>query len=133
CSHRGASLEFGVIQDHGIRCCYHGWHYDIDGTVLDMPNEPAGDRIKDRFLHGAYPVREFGGLVFAYMGPPDRMPPFPLYDTLVVPGFRLGRGELLDVDNVKPCNWLQIMDNVVDPVHETFLHARSTGYQFMDE
>src|SRR4029453_3364969 len=45
CSHRGASLEFGVIQDHGIRCCYHGWHYDIDGTVLDMPNEPAGDRI----------------------------------------------------------------------------------------
>jgi phenylpropionate dioxygenase-like ring-hydroxylating dioxygenase large terminal subunit len=133
CSHRGASLEFGVIQDHGIRCCYHGWHYDIDGTVLDIPSEPVGSKIKDRFFHGAYPVREFGGLVFTYMGPPDRIPPFPLYDTLVAPGFRLGRGELLDVDNVKPCNWLQVIDNVVDPVHETFLHARSTGYQFMDE
>ncbi len=133
CSHRGASLEFGVIEDRGIRCCYHGWLYDVDGTVLETPGEPVDSKVKDRFCHGAYPVHEFGGLVFAYMGPPDRIPPFPMYDTLAVPDLRLGRGELRDVDNIKPCNWLQVMDNVVDPVHEVFLHARSTGLQFVDD
>jgi len=133
CSHRGTSLEYGVIEDRGIRCCYHGWHYDVDGRILETPGEPPDSPIRHKLCHGAYPVKEHGGLVFAFMGPPDKMAPFPLYDTLHIPGLRLGRGELHGVDNVKPCNWLQVMDNVVDPVHEAFLHSRISGYQFLDK
>ena len=67
------------------------------------------------------------------MGPPESQPAFPIFDTFELPGYELGHGEPLGIRNVKPCNWLQIMDNVVDPVHEAFLHARSSGYQFLDK
>ena len=67
CSHRNTSLEFGFIAEHGIRCCYHGWHYAVDGTILETPGEPAGSKIKERTCHGAYPVIEWHGLLFAYM------------------------------------------------------------------
>ncbi len=59
CPHRGTSLEFGLIGDHGIRCCYHGWLFDADGTILETPGEPADSTLKDRLFHGAYPVREY--------------------------------------------------------------------------
>ena len=133
CSHRGTSLEYGVIEERGIRCCYHGWLFDTDGRILETPAEPPDSTYKDRLCHGAYPVHEYRGLVFAYMGPPDEMPPFPIYDSFDVPGFELGLGNPVGFECVKPCNWLQIMDNVVDPVHEPFLHARSSGYQFVNE
>jgi len=132
CSHRGTSLEFGIVSERGLRCCYHGWLYDVDGRILETPNEPADITLKDRLCHGAYPVHEYGGLVFAYMGPPEKIPPFPVYDTFELPGFRLERGQLRGVKSIKPCNWLQIQDNVVDLVHEAFLHARMTGVQFVD-
>ncbi len=132
CCHRGTSLEFGKIEQRGIRCCYHGWKFDVDGRILDMPSEPEKSSLKDRLFQGAYPVHEYGGLVFAYMGPPDKRPPFPLYDTLDVPGYHLQLSEPSDLPNVKPCNWLQIMDNVVDPVHEPFLHTTISGCQFFD-
>ena len=82
CSHRRASLEYGIISENGIRCCYHGWLFDVDGTILEVPGEPADSPIPRRLCHGAYPVKEFNGLVFAWMGPPDDMPEFPLFDTL---------------------------------------------------
>jgi nitrite reductase/ring-hydroxylating ferredoxin subunit len=132
CSHRGTSLEFGIVSERGIRCCYHGWLYDVDGRILETPNEPADSTLKDRLCHGAYPVHEYKGLVFAYLGPPDKKPPFPVYDTFELPGFRLDRGQLRGVKSIKPCNWLQIQDNVVDLVHEAFLHARVSGVQFLD-
>ncbi|MSQ51418.1 MAG: aromatic ring-hydroxylating dioxygenase subunit alpha [Betaproteobacteria bacterium] len=125
CSHRGTSLEFGIVSERGIRCCYHGWLYDVDGTILETPGEPPDSTLRQRLYHGAYPAREFGGIVFAYMGPPDRKPAFPLYDSYERPGYHLycpGR-------NLLPCNWLQISENGMDPVHTTFLHARSTGLQ----
>src|SRR6201997_129419 len=75
CPHRGTSLEFGLIGDRGIRCCYHGWLFDCDGTILETPGEPADSTLKDRLFHGAYPVHEKGGIVFAYMGPPAEQPP----------------------------------------------------------
>jgi phenylpropionate dioxygenase-like ring-hydroxylating dioxygenase large terminal subunit len=131
CSHRGASLEFGRIEERGIRCCYHGWLYDVDGTILEMPNELPGP-YSGQLHHGAYPVREFQGLVFAFMGPPGQIAPFPMLDTLSVPGYELVSGEPVGVSNVKPCNWLQIMDNVVDPVHEGFLHTTMGGPKFID-
>ena len=128
CTHRGASLEFGSTTEHGIRCCYHGWLFDVDGKILETPGEPASSTLKDRLCQGAYPTHEFGGLVFAYLGPPDRRPAFPLYDTFDLPGSRLEPAAKF----MLPCNWLQIKDNSMDPVHTSFLHAISSGYQFTE-
>src|SRR5438067_1752539 len=80
CSHRGTSLEYARVEADGLRCCYHGWKYDVCGNVLDMALEPPTSTFKDRIQHPCYPVREFGGLVFGYMGPPDAEPELPLYD-----------------------------------------------------
>src|SRR5271167_2677835 len=88
CTHRGTSLEFGLIGDQGIRCCYHGWLFGTDGTILETPGEPADSTLKDRLFHGAYPVHEYAGLVFAYMGPPGKQPDFPILDTYDLPGYR---------------------------------------------
>jgi phenylpropionate dioxygenase-like ring-hydroxylating dioxygenase large terminal subunit len=126
CAHRGTSLEFGIVSERGIRCCYHGWLYDVDGRCLETPGEPAGSPRKDSVFQGAYPTHEFGGLVFAYMGPPDRKPEFPVYDTFVLPDYKLLPGPKFTL----PCNWLQVKDNAMDPVHGAFLHAIVSGTQF---
>ena len=128
CAHRGTSLEFGIPVERGIRCCYHGWVFDVDGRCLDTPGEPAGSRLKERVCQGAYPTREFTGLVFAYLGPPDEIPAFPMYDSYAVPGYELMPAARF----VLPCNWLQVKDNSMDPVHTAFLHALSSGYQFTE-
>ncbi|HKQ64736.1 MAG TPA: aromatic ring-hydroxylating dioxygenase subunit alpha [Methylomirabilota bacterium] len=126
CAHRGTSLEFGIPLERGLRCCYHGWVYDVDGRCLETPGEPAGSRLKERIWQGAYPTHEFAGLVFAYLGPPDRRPAFPVYDSYEVPGYTLMPAAKFTL----PCNWLQVKDNSMDPVHTAFLHALSSGYQF---
>jgi phenylpropionate dioxygenase-like ring-hydroxylating dioxygenase large terminal subunit len=126
CAHRGTSLEFGIPLERGLRCCYHGWVYDVDGRCLETPGEPAGSRLKERIWQGAYPTHEFAGLVFAYLGPSDRRPAFPVYDSYDVPGYQL----LPAAKFTLPCNWLQVKDNSMDPVHTAFLHALSSGYQF---
>jgi nitrite reductase/ring-hydroxylating ferredoxin subunit len=129
CSHRNTSLAYGVIEDRGIRCCYHGWHYDIDGTILDTPGEPARSRIKERLCHGAYPTHEFAGLIFAYMGPPETMPEFPTFDSWVYPE----DNRLLPYKIFNPCNWLQSHENGADPIHTCFLHARGNELQFSEQ
>ncbi len=133
CSHRGTSLEYGKIEEHGIRCCYHSWLFDVDGRILETPNEPADSTLKDRLCHGAYPLHVYGDMIFTYMGPPDTTPPFPVLDSFELPGYELGFGELIGVPNIKPCNWVQIMDNVLDIAHEAFLHATISGYQFFSD
>ena len=125
CTHRGASLEFGRIEEHGVRCCYHGWHFDTDGTVLETPGEPQDSEIRHRVCQGAYPVHEVKGLVFAYMGPPDEIPDFPYYDSIDLPGH-----ELLPYSIHSSCNWLQESENSMDPFHSVFLHTRHAGPQF---
>jgi nitrite reductase/ring-hydroxylating ferredoxin subunit len=60
CPHRGASLEFGLVDAKGIRCCYHGWLFAADGAILETPGEPADSTLKDRLYHGAYPTHESG-------------------------------------------------------------------------
>ena len=87
CSHRGTSLEFGQIEERGIRCCYHAWLYDVNRRILETPGEPPESILKDRLHHGAYPTHEYGGLVFAYMGPREKQPVFPIFDTYDVPGY----------------------------------------------
>ena len=119
CCHRGTSLEFGIVSERGIRCCYHGWLYDIDGKILETPGEPADSTLKDRLYHGAYPTHEHNGLVFAYMGPPEAKPPFPIYDTYEMPGYRTWSG----LRHLLPCNWLQVKENSMDPAHLSFLHT----------
>jgi phenylpropionate dioxygenase-like ring-hydroxylating dioxygenase large terminal subunit len=126
CAHRGTSLEFGIPAERGIRCCYHGWHFDVDGTILDTPAEPAGSRIKQNFCQGAYRVRESQGLLFAYMGPPDAAPELPVYDTVGHPA----GNKVVPVRMNLPCNWLQIVENAADPIHNAFLHAIVSGQQF---
>ena len=131
CSHRGTSLEYARIEERGIRCCYHGWLFDVDGTILDTPLEPPGSNLKDRFYHGAYPVKELGGLIWSYMGPPEDIPDMWALDLLHIPGYELQCGEVHGGPNVKECNWLQIVDNFVDPQHEEWLHAEHSGVQFL--
>jgi phenylpropionate dioxygenase-like ring-hydroxylating dioxygenase large terminal subunit len=129
CPHRGTSLEFGLIGDRGIRCCYHGWLFGVDGTILETPGEPADSTLKNRLLHGAYPIHEAHGIVFAYMGPPEQRPPFPAYDSFSRPGYRLIPGRKY----FYPCNWLQIMENTMDPAHTAFLHTIVSGAVFTNE
>jgi phenylpropionate dioxygenase-like ring-hydroxylating dioxygenase large terminal subunit len=129
CPHRGTSLEFGLVGDTGIRCCYHGWLFGADGRILETPGEPADSTLKDRLHHGAYPVHEAWGVVFAYMGPPEKQPPFPVYDSYVRPGWRMIPGRKY----FYPCNWLQIIENTMDPVHTAFLHTIVSGAMFTEE
>jgi len=126
CSHRGMSLEFGIIEEHGIRCAYHGWAYAPSGTILDTPSEPPGSRIKSRVCHGAYKVVENHGLIFAYMGPPSEEPPFPHFDSMHLSS----ADELVPYQLSTPCNWLQVHENAADPVHTAYLHAIVSGIQF---
>lgn len=119
CCHRGASLEYGIIQERGIRCCYHGFHFDVDGSLLDVPPEPdRGARLRQTVAQGAYPAFERDGLVFAYMGPPDEEPPFPEWDAFD----KYDDTRLVPFANVYPCNWLQVVDNIADQMHTATLH-----------
>ncbi len=129
CSHRGTSLEFGLVGEKGIRCCYHGWLFDVDGTILETPGEPTTSTLKDRLCHGAYPVHETHGMIFGYMGPPEQMPAFPAYDSFNRPGYRMIPGRKY----YYPCNWLQILENTMDAVHTAFLHTIVSGSVFTDE
>jgi phenylpropionate dioxygenase-like ring-hydroxylating dioxygenase large terminal subunit len=119
CCHRNTSLEFGIVEARGIRCCYHGRLFDTDGTLLEIPGDPAAERLKSEVSQGGYPTHEFGGIVFVYMGPPDRVPVFPHLDRFDIPGVRLVPGVRLTVE----CNWLQVKENVLDPHHTNMLHT----------
>ena len=119
CCHRNSSLEYAMIEARGLRCCYHGRLFDVDGTIIDMPGEPAADRLRQTVSQGAYPVHCFGGIVFAYMGPPDRIPVFPMYDRFTLPGVSTVPGIRFKQD----CNWIQIKENTVDPHHTHVLHV----------
>ena len=119
CPHRGASLEFGQISECGIRCCYHGWLIGHDGAILETPGEPADSTLKDRLWHGTYPTHVYQSIVFAYMGPPDKKPPFPIYDTFDMDGYTT-----IPVPKyIMASNWLQIKENCMDPAHLYFLHT----------
>lgn len=127
CAHRGASLEFGIIAEHGIRCCYHGWLFANDGTILETPGEPPESPHKERFCLGAYPLEEYDGVIFTYMGPPELRPAFPLMDAMVMPDNRM-KPYLIH----SPCNWQQVSENAMDPFHVAFLHTRVSGPQFSE-
>src|SRR5256886_4989571 len=84
CSHRGADLSYGRLEDGGLRCIYHGWLYDVNGRCLEQPGEPAGSTFNEKIRHTAYPCVERGKVIFAYLGP-GPAPEFPNYEFLIRP------------------------------------------------
>ena len=118
CSHRGTSLYYGFLEDGCIRCPYHGWLYDSTGRCVEQPFEPS-PRFKERVRHSAYPVEALGGLLFAYLGPPERKPLLPRWDILVRKEQRRLTFQPLR------CNWLQAQENSADVTHTYFLHGRT--------
>ena len=127
CAHRGASLEYGKCEQRGLRCCYHGWLYATDGELLEAPGEPPDTPLLRSVRQGAYPVEVNAGIVFAYLGPSAHRPAFPIYDTFDVPGTKR-----VPYVYHYPCNWLQIVENAMDPVHAVFLHTRNHGPSFSE-
>ena len=139
CCHRGTTLYYGKVEDRGIRCCYHGWLFDVEGRCLEMPAEPnpTGPQCR-RVRQPWYPAEDRYGLVFAYLGPPERKPVLPRYECLEV----MGPGEFVEADDssigsggitIAPCNWLQHFENVVDPYHVPILHGSFSGAQFVEQ
>ena len=120
CPHRSASLAFGRVDEEGIRCPYHGWKFDCTGKCLEQPAEPASGGFKDKIKHTAYPVEKMGGLLWAYLGPEPR-PLLPRWDVLC---WENGK-RWIEKHEVYNCNWLQPMENSVDPSHLYWLHGET--------
>lgn len=116
CSHRGASLCYGRVEERGISCAYHGWLFDTQGNILETPPE-RNDAIINSVKHLAYPVQKFAGMYWAYLGP-DPAPLLPPYDLFT----RLDGKRHLVVHPNLDCNWFQAMENSVDPDHLQILH-----------
>lgn len=116
CPHRGADLSYGRLEDGGLRCIYHGWLFDVHGNCLEQPGEPAGSDFYRKIHQVAYPCREAGGMIFAYLGP--RTPPLlPAYEFLAVPD-----EQRLVTKAFHECNYLQGNEGNIDPAHLSFLH-----------
>ncbi len=125
CPHRRGGMVFGIPEETGIRCAYHGWLFDGTGRCLEQPYEQIVDpesTFKDRVQIGAYPVEELGGLIFAYVGP-EPAPLLPRWDFLVDPEIVRDIGLA-----IIPCNWLQCIENGVDGTHVPYLHGRFSDY-----
>ncbi|MEA2639212.1 MAG: 5,5-dehydrodivanillate O-demethylase oxygenase subunit [Chloroflexota bacterium] len=122
CPHRNVNMLWGIPEPEGLRCPYHGWLYDTQGNCLEQPAESPDSTFKDRIKVTTYPVEELGGMLYAWMGPEPR-PLVPRYDSYV-------RDDVVrDIGwAVVPCNWLQIMENSLDPVHVEHLHQYFTNY-----
>ena len=114
CPHRGASLAYARNEDGGLRCLYHGWLVDPEGAITQTPAEPD---LTKRFCHPSYPVREAGGLIWTYMGPPDKRPPFPKF-----PWMDLKPPHLLIAKFHQDCNYMQGVEGDFDPAHPNYLH-----------
>ena len=122
CPHRGANLFFGRNEAGGIRCAYHGWKFDVGGRCLEMPtmasDAPTYEHLRARAGIVAYPTREWGECVWAYLGPAQATPPLPeLEFALVAPEQRYVSKKLQE------CNWAQSAEGAVDTAHFSFLHA----------
>jgi phthalate 4,5-dioxygenase oxygenase subunit len=127
CMHRGASLALGRVEECGIRCLYHGWKFAVDGTVLETPNH-ADPRLKSRLKAPAYPVREAGGLIWAYLGPKDKEPPFTRYRFMDAPH----ENRCVVRVNVH-ANYLQLWEGGADSSHVGILHSDAARPGWMDK
>src|SRR5580698_8993836 len=108
CPHRLASLALGRNEEGGLRCIYHGWKFDVRGRCVEMPTEPAGYGYADRVSVRSYPVRDAGGLLWTYLGPPELEPPFPAYDWTSLP-----RNQIAHLKFVEHTNYLQAAEGTI--------------------
>jgi 5,5'-dehydrodivanillate O-demethylase oxygenase subunit len=125
CPHRRAGMVFGIPEEEGLRCAYHGWMFDETGRCIDQPFEATANpdsTFKDRVSIRSYPVEERAGLIFAYLGPRPA-PLLPNYDLFVWDHVMRDIGTA-----IVPCNWLQVMENSFDPVHVEWLHTYFSKY-----
>lgn len=122
CAHRGASLWFGRNEENGLRCAYHGWKYDVQGRCVDVPSEPRESGFCRGIRLKSYPLVERAGLLWAYLGAPERKPPEPAYDWTTVP-----EGARHASQRLQECNWLQALEGGLDSIHSSFLHRFSVG------
>jgi phenylpropionate dioxygenase-like ring-hydroxylating dioxygenase large terminal subunit len=133
CPHRRVSLFWGRNEDHGLRCVYHGWKFDTSGNCVDMPSEPAEYEFKRRVKTTAYPAQEYGGLIWAYMGPPEQYAELPEMEWALVPDSHRYISKRFQ-DN----NYLQAIEGGIDSSHISFLHrsfqrpANAPAFQDMD-
>jgi phthalate 4,5-dioxygenase oxygenase subunit len=118
CPHRGASLALGRNEECGLRCLYHGWKFDVDGNVLEMPSEPAGSGFATKVKQCSYPAREAGGFVWTYMGPPAEAPQFQAPAWAPTPDSRVSI-----VKMQVACNWAQVLEGAIDSAHSSTLHS----------
>lgn len=118
CPHRRASLALGRNEEGGLRCLYHGWKMDVQGNVLEMASEPAASGLCEKVKHLAYPVQEWGGMVWAWMGPKDAMPVF------TPPAWAPNADVRVSIAKaIIPCNWAQILEGAIDSAHSSSLHS----------
>ena len=125
CAHRRANLAYGLAEEDGLRCPYHGWKYDRTGRCVEQPFDETvrpGNPSKDNLKLPAYLVEELGGLIFAYLGPRPA-PLLPRWDLLVEENVWREIGY-----TVTACNWLQTVENILDPVHVEWLHGVFRNY-----
>ncbi len=117
CPHRGASLYFGRNEGDGLRCVYHGWQFDVAGRCVDMPSEPPESTYRERVSQLAYPCAERGGVIWAYLGPPERQPPLTDLEWMRAPD-----GHRYVSKTYEECNYLQGVEGGIDTAHSSFLH-----------
>jgi 5,5'-dehydrodivanillate O-demethylase len=120
CPHRRADLSYGMVEDNGIRCNYHGWAFDATGQCIEQPYEQTADpeaKLMKRTCIKAYQVQAKAGLLWAYMGPL----PAPLLPDWEPFSFKNGFVQIVFSD--VPCNWLQAQENSIDPVHFEWMHS----------
>jgi len=117
CPHRRASLWFGRNEECGLRCVYHGWKFAVDGSCVDQMNEPEENQFKHKVRLTAYPTYELSGLVWAYMGPPEKIPPLPKFAWTQAPETHRHVSKV-----IQDCNWLQGLEGGLDTSHAPILH-----------
>jgi phenylpropionate dioxygenase-like ring-hydroxylating dioxygenase large terminal subunit len=120
CAHRGVSLWFGRNEENGLRCPYHGWKYNVKGECTEVPSEDPASGYCERVKLKSYPMVERGGVIWVYMGPPDRQPPLPEYEFATVP-----LPQTYTSKRYQECNWLQALEGGIDSSHVSFLHSGS--------
>ncbi len=118
CSHRCASLAYGRNEESGLRCIYHGWKYDVHGNILETPPEPPESDVKRRTKQVAYPTRERGDVIWAYMGPKHLEPAFPEWEWLDLPSDQRHVTKIFE-----DCNYAQGVEGSIDSAHSDYLHS----------
>jgi phthalate 4,5-dioxygenase oxygenase subunit len=122
CPHRRAPMFFARNEACGLRCVYHGWKFDRDGSCVDMPSEPTDSLFKTKVTIGAYPTYEAGGVVWAYLGPAELRPPPPDSELLRAPATHRFISKTIEA-----CNWLQALEGGFDSAHVTIMHNQNIG------